>query len=117
MTREDVIKELEWLDQWLNNHDFMTCATRDAIRIAIAALRGPVPDPETGLVPCGCGGTPEYIHSVPLINGGTFGVRCFRCDAMIGLVADESSLVGDYVKKNYAKSAWNTMRGYKEGKE
>lgn len=29
---------------------------------AIAALRGPVPDPSTGLVPCGCGGKAKLYH-------------------------------------------------------
>ena len=31
----------------------------DAFRVAIKALRGPQPDPDTGLVPCGCGGVLE----------------------------------------------------------
>ena len=34
---------------------------RNAMHMAAAALRGPQPDPITGLVPCGCGGRQDFI--------------------------------------------------------
>ena len=35
--------------------------TFEAFEVADAALRGPQPDPDTGLVPCGCG---EWIYTI-----------------------------------------------------
>lgn len=124
MTREEKIELIErerdgWQDD-ADDHKRRGCvahyeheqAMADVLTEAVAAVRGPQPDPSTGLLPCGCGGKPEYIHSHPNINKGTYGVRCFDCDAMIGLYADNYCLVGDYAHKNDAKNAWNTSRGY-----
>ena len=51
MTREEAREELQWM---------INGSAVEAMIIAIAALRGPQPDPDTGLMPCGwCG--PERI--------------------------------------------------------
>lgn len=70
-----------------------------AIDIAIAALRGPQPDPETGLVPCGCGGKAEI--------GQYCEVTCDKCGA---------SVPANYTEAD-AKAAWNRAMGWKGGAE
>jgi hypothetical protein len=61
--------------------------TEDAIDIAIASMRGPVSDPDTGLVPCGCGGKPEVIHEPG--SWGYYGEKGHvRCTPDIWMVAE-----------------------------
>lgn len=72
-----------------------------AYEIAIDALRGPVPDPETGLVTCGCGGSPEYES-----YDSEWLVKCKNyCPA------------STYYKgtKEEAAEEWNRMMGYEGG--
>ena len=70
MTREQAIESLSWLKTRLSvglgGMDKLSPHYKDmvdevqSIALAIAALRGPQPDPDTGLMPCGwCG--PERI--------------------------------------------------------
>jgi hypothetical protein len=56
----------------------------------------PVPDPETGLVPCWCGGKAEF--------GAGCKVFCSNC--FIATL--------EYFTHKDAKNEWNTARGYKE---
>lgn len=72
---------------------------QEAINMAIAALRGPQPDPKTGLVPCGCGGKAEI--------GEYCAVTCDKCGA---------SVPANYTEAD-AKAAWNTAMGHKGGAE
>ena len=47
----------------------------EALEVGAAALRGPQPDPITGLVPCGCGG-PEWMRTadrLPTAEDGVIG--------------------------------------------
>ena len=67
MTREEAARVLKylWIEQDENAKSMQQLTKRfferqEALRIGVAALRGPQPDPNTGLVPCGwCG--PERI--------------------------------------------------------
>ena len=68
MTREEAARGLKYL--WIErdeNAKLMQQLTKsfferqEALRIGAAALRGPQPDPDTGLVPCGCG---EWIYTI-----------------------------------------------------
>lgn len=61
------------------------------------AERSPVPDPETGLVPCGCGG-----KTVVDKYEGLFSISCQKC----GFTSK------DYISECYAKRHWNTAHGY-----
>ena len=79
----------------------------DAFRVAIKALRGPVPDPDTGLVPCGCGGVVEqedfhdgfFPHSRVMCRGcWTETTRCRR-------TTEEAHKM--------AKIGWNTAMGWR----
>ena len=72
---------------------------QEAINVAIAALRGPQPDPETGLMPCGCGGKAEV--------GDGNKAFCGRC----GITTLEQFTQED------AKSEWNRAMGVKEADE
>jgi hypothetical protein len=70
-----------------------------AFDTAIDVLRGPVPDPETGLVPCRCGGKPREMMS----KKGCY-LQCDKCGARTGftLWSQDRNLL------------WNHAMGYKE---
>ena len=72
-----------------------------------AALRGPVPDPETGLVPCGCGGKAkigrlEYTIADPDLMPA-FYAYCQDC----GIITENSA------DREQTKNAWNRAMGYR----
>ena len=77
-----------------------------AIDTAIAALRGPQPDPITGLVPCGCGGKArlwpsdptQFTHVITDYEAG-----CTECAMTTGWVRG---------KQENAMKVWNTAMGY-----
>ena len=72
---------------------------RMATDTAIAALRGPQPDPENGLVPCGCGGRAQMV-----VNGWKeFSAFCPDCGF-------ESA---QYPSEEDVKIKWNCSRGVK----
>ena len=75
---------------------------RLATDAVIVALRGPEPDPETGLVPCGCGGKAEICGSSG--DDESYSLECWECGT--------SSRC--YDTKKEAKAAWNRAMGYKE---
>ena len=73
----------------------------DDVNNAIKELL-PVPGPETGLVPCGCGGKAEIAGSSG--DADYYSIICVECNI------DTDS----YEKKEDAKAAWNRAMGYKE---
>ncbi len=77
----------------------------EALEVGADALRGPQPDPKTGIVPCGvCGKSPTYEE----FNDGFFDldrVECRGCGVMVTSACGKS------------KAKWNAMRGYKEADE
>jgi hypothetical protein len=79
-----------------------------ALIVAIDALKSPQPDPDTGLVPCGCGGKVDVAfypgwHGVP----DMYHVDCFNCH--VGTRPCQTA--------EQAKAAWNTAMGWKGGAE
>ena len=82
--------------------------TFEAFEVADAALRGPEPDPETGLVPCGCGERVS-IAFYPAWAGkpDLYQVDCFSCH--VGTRPCQTA--------EQAKAAWNTAMGHKGGAE
>lgn len=63
------------------------------------------PDPETGLVPCGCGGKgEEYYVEHPYSEQGYY-IVCNSCPTQIYACPDAES----------AKETWNTAMGYRKG--
>lgn len=68
-------------DSWLQADITINRYTQEelgkALPTAIDALRGPQPDPITGLMPCGCGGSPVIVETKSKIH--PFIARCPLC--------------------------------------
>lgn len=79
----------------------MMSKTKEAFDVAIVALRGPQPDPATGLVPCGCGGM-VFVYC-PVDMTDVFVIRCEKCRVGITFAMDLLR----------AKKEWNTAMGWK----
>ncbi|MGI6634196.1 MAG: hypothetical protein ACOX7B_03370 [Christensenellales bacterium] len=73
--------------------------TADEMKRLASMLEPPVPDAETGLVPCGCGGKPAIIYD--MIDNGVI-VQCKKC-RMRTLTCDT---------KEEASENWNQAKGY-----
>ena len=106
MNREDAAREIDNTACCFSDKRF-----RDAMHMAAAALRGPQPDPITGLVPCGCGGKAKIWPSDPtqfthVITD--YEVGCTECAMTTGWVRG---------KQENAIKVWNTAMGWKGGAE
>ena len=66
----------------------------------------PQPDPDTGIVPCGCGGKTE-THELYGDFRGTYMTDCKKC----------ATGTTQYNTKKEAQDAWNTAMGWKGGAE
>ena len=80
----------------------------DALDVAIAALRGPEPDPDTGLMPCGCGGVTEQTD----FHDGFFPhskVDCLECGIEIMRAGNIIAEAHDEAKRD-----WNHAMGLLE---
>ena len=88
------------------------CIHIDEYKTALKALlwmKGPRPDPDTGLVPCGCGGKAKVWPSnlrESMITG--YAVVCTECDMAMFWVRG---------KKENAVKVWNRAMGWKGGPE
>ena len=63
------------------------------------------PDPETGLVPCGCGGRPTFHHAYVARDDECY-LECTACGASGALRLGEER----------ARYSWNTAMGWREDK-
>jgi hypothetical protein len=111
MTREEAADLLLRLrsENYLDDYDHFGEQEEIAIGIAIAALRGPVPDHETGLVRCGCGGKAKLYH---------YDVEdafrdAFPDDYWVVFCDDCGIETGNEPTEQQAKTAWNTAMGYR----
>ena len=95
MNREEAAREIDNTACCFSDKRF-----RDAMHMAAAALRGPQPDPITGLVPCGCGG--KATRSYSSIGCVVF---CSTCGCTTKSVFFASEAV----------NVWNTAMGWKGG--
>lgn len=88
---------------------------QEAINMAIAALREKQqrqPDPDTGLVPCGCGGKAILFHQPDIEGPGSDGDRwAVFCEKTCGMAT------ADMTSPEYAVETWNTGMGWKGGLE
>ena len=75
----------------------------EALPLAIEAMSRLLTDPETGLVPCGCGGK-AYTADWSLFRGHLYSVHCLDCNVQTDHCESQKE----------AKVRWNTARGYKE---
>ena len=92
MTREDAAREIDNTACFFSDKRF-----RDSMHMAAAALRGPQPDPITGLAPCGCGGKPTFLYSY-VARDDECCLECPRCGAKSALRLGEER----------ARDSWNT---------
>ena len=102
MNREDAAREIDNTACCFSDKRF-----RDAMHMAAAALRGPQADPDTGLVPCGCGGKAKIWPSDPtqFTKAVTdYEVGCTECAMTTGWVRG---------KQENAMKAWNTAMGWR----
>lgn len=107
MNREEAAREIDNTACCFSDKRF-----RDAMHMAAAALRGPQPDPITGLVPCGCGGKAILFHQPDIEGPGSDGDRwAVFCEKTCGM---ETS---DMTSREYAVKVWNTAMGWKGGAE
>ena len=84
MTREQLI---DYLESVLSpSGRAVTVADFNLIPDILSALRGPQPDPDTGLVPCGCGGKAE-IRKWEWANDAYI-AGCTVCDANVDFPYD-----------------------------
>ena len=69
----------------------------------LSALRGPQPDPETGLVRCGCGGKAILFHQPDIEGPGSDGDRwAVFCEKFCGMETSDMTSPEDAVE------TWNT---------
>ena len=101
MTREEAAREIDNTACCFSDKRF-----RDSMHMAAAALRGPQPDPITGLVPCGCGGKAVMKHRLAKQQEAIWYVRCDKCDVATAECFWELA----------AKNDWNGAMGWKESK-
>ena len=102
MKRQEAIAELKRMASTIE-WDYPLDA-QIAIEKAVEALRGPEPDPDTGLVPCGCGGKARLLRK-PIGNWVDHKIACDSCTIETAWVAGKDSA-------NMAKIEWNTAMGY-----
>ena len=105
MTREEAAQVLTKLADDFEKHElsengWLKTTYIPAHRMGAAALRGPQPDPETGLVPCGCGGKAE-THELYGEYSGTYMTDCKEC----------GTGTTQYSTKKESRDAWNTAMG------
>lgn len=104
MNRQRAIQYLNALAEYFDDQNlrFIAGDTREVV----SALCAPVPDPKTGLVPCGCGGQVVFEGSfldeeVP--SSYRVSLSCIECGI--------STIAYEYEQE--AMKAWNTAMGWK----
>ena len=97
MNREDAAREIDNTACCFSDKRF-----RDAMHMAAAALRGPQLDPDTGLMPCGCGGDAMLDSTGDPTYPSV--VQCKRCY----IATDETC------DAEHAIATWNRAMGWRE---
>jgi hypothetical protein len=109
MTREEAIQKAERaLIDPIAKGGGVALLELDHLRVLLEALRGPVPDPETGLVPCGCGGKARLTNH-DLRDSYMTVIRCASCGIEAGYVGIDSTKA----TQKKAETRWNRAMGYK----
>ena len=97
MTQEEAIGEITYL-VYSNQETMGSAKLQDALRVITESLRNPLPDPDTGLVPCGCGCKPELRDD----GWGWHQVYCTGCDMHGGNSRTPDGVIEE----------WNTAMGW-----
>ena len=103
MNRQEAIEHLKGVHSLCMYDHFLTSDEGDKMLDAIDALKPPTPDPDTGLVPCGCGGKAELFRAIKPQDGTSF-VQCTNCTVCTGVFVDEEK----------TRSEWNRAMGCRE---
>lgn len=106
MNREEAARDIDNTACCFSDKRF-----RDAMHMAAAALRGPQPDPITGLVPCGCGGKAYVWPSEP--TQFTKVITAYQ----VGCIECAMTTVWVRGKQENAVKVWNRAMGWKGGAE
>ena len=106
MTQDEAANILWWASKRHYPGDQMDITAEDieAFDMAIPALRGPEPDPDTGLMPCGCGRAMR-VDCYPGNHGlaDAYQVTCYGCN--VGTLPMRSA--------GKAQVAWNRAMGWR----
>ena len=110
MTREEAARVLtELADEYekyeLSKNGWLGTTYIPAHRMGVVALRGPQPDPDTGMMPCGCGRAMR-VDCYPGNHGlaDAYQVTCYDCN--VGTLPMRSA--------GKAQVAWNRAMGLPE---
>lgn len=107
MTREEAISNLASAMDLINGIDHVLWESIEAL------VTDASPDPDTGLVPCGCGGKAHIINSSGYSR--RLYVECDRCAIMLGVEATgDGALQGIYRYDDQIIKDWNRAMGYRE---
>lgn len=107
MTREDLIRELSAVIEKEKDTKYHTFVTNlremaeDCLKYVKKSALIPQPNPETGLVPCGC---PRSYVVFTFDKEGKY-IRCVSCKIR----------TASYTNYREAKIDWNAAMGYREG--
>ena len=104
MTREEAARVLtELADEYekyeLSKNGWLGTTYIPAHRMGAAALRGPQPDPDTGLVPCGCGGKAKITE-----QSLNWLIKCVECGIQLEV----------YGGRGGAVWSWNRAMGWED---
>jgi len=111
MNRQEAIEHLKGVHSLCMYDHFLTSDEGDKMLDAIDALKPPTPDPDTGLLPCGCGGKAQIWPSEPTQFTKVvtdYEAGCTKCAMTTGWVRG---------KQENAVKVWNTAMGWKGGLE
>lgn len=116
--RNELLAAVEYFKSLLQTiaDDEWNREARNSATAALSALRDALqrqPDPDTGLVPCGCGGKAHIINSSGYSR--RLYVECDRCAIMLGVEATgDGALQGIYRYDDQIIKDWNCAMGMLE---
>lgn len=125
MTRQEAVErlteEISRIEKIMEDGDF-GCVDMDTWnkfnsrkgwrQTLIDLIQPPMANPDTGLVPCGCGGKAILFHQPDIEGPGSDGDRwAVFCEKTCGMETSELT------SREYAVEAWNTGMGHKGGAE
>ena len=118
MTREEALTVIDSIRTTMRDEGLMVDGDNwsDVLTNLAECVKPPQPDPETGLVPCGCGGKAHIINSSGYSR--RLYVECDRCDIMMGVEATgDGALQGIYRYDDQIIKDWNRAMDWKGGAE
>lgn len=81
----------------------------------LAMIQPPMANPDTGLMPCGCGGEAMYVIG-QRINEIVIRVACLKCKTSSAMVSYQIGFPKDLIKEK-ARLSWNRAMGCRDERE